>query len=37
MKNTAPTRRVILLTAAAVILISMWPAMPPWEALIGDT
>ncbi|MDG1480841.1 MAG: hypothetical protein P8R54_14695 [Myxococcota bacterium] len=36
MKNTAPTRRVILLTAAAVLLVSMWPALPPWDALIGD-
>ncbi|MFT5685526.1 MAG: hypothetical protein ACI8RZ_006480 [Myxococcota bacterium] len=36
LKNTAPTRRAILLTAAAVILVSMWPSLPPWDALIGD-
>jgi hypothetical protein len=37
MKNSAPHLRAVLLTAAAVILASMWPAQPPWSTIMGDS
>ena len=36
MKNSTPSQSVVLLTAIGVLLVSIWPSLSPWSALIGD-